>query len=125
MKKTLQVRNGLRINPTLDSLSPSFHTNKARLAKFLHVMRDRGGRYVKVSAELTDTGTSLRLGVGADAGHRSRLAAGHQTHKKIQPVRIREGFEHFSKFFNTFILTIRHVSKYTMACYLCQDVFSI
>ena len=52
------------------------------------MMRDRGSHNIEVFAELSDTGTSLRLGVGADAGHRSRLAAGDQAHEKSQAVRI-------------------------------------
>jgi hypothetical protein len=75
------------------------------------MMRDRGSHYIEILAELSDAGTSRRRGVGADAGHRSRLAAGDQPHKKSQPVRIRKSFENFSEFFNIFILIIRHVSN--------------
>ena len=87
-EKALQVRYGLRVNPTLDSLPPPFHANEACLAKFFHMMRDRGSHDVEVLAELPDTGTSLRRRVGADAGDRARLAAGDQAHKKSQAVRI-------------------------------------
>ena len=84
----MQVRDGLRVNPTLDSLPSPFHANETCLAKFLHMMRDRGSHDIEVFAQLSDTGTSLRLGVGVDAGHRSRFAAGDQAHEKSQPIRI-------------------------------------
>ena len=52
------------------------------------MMRDCGSHDIEVLAEFSDTGTTLRRRVGADAGDRARLAAGDQAHEKFQAIRI-------------------------------------
>jgi hypothetical protein len=82
-KKSLQGRQCFWIDPALDFLPPSLHSDETGLTKLFYMMGYRGGYNTQILPEFTDTGASLLTGGAVNTGNRTRLAAGDQAHENF------------------------------------------
>ena len=72
LKKTFQLSQHIRVNPTFNFLTGSSLLYQARLAKLFYVMRNSGGHDLKVSCQIANASTLLALKTPNGSGDTTR-----------------------------------------------------